>query len=543
MKNKVLAFYLRLSMSDGDLGKDNKDESNSIENQRVLIQSYVDECEDLTGEVREYIDDGYTGTNFNRPGFQRLLKDVQNGLVETILVKDLSRLGRDYIGVGDYIEQIFPVLGVRFIAVNNNFDSASYGSTMGLDMAVSNLINNLYSRDIGKKIRATFEVKWKQGYATAFKVPFGYLWDRKNKGKWKIDPVASQYVRRVFDLALQGCNTTRIAAQLNEESVPSPGKYALMIRKPGTPEYVAPVDELLWNPSIVWRVLRNYEYTGALVMGKRKQLVMGEKVYRSVPTSEQIISENAHEAIVTHDEFDTAQCVIRSMSPMSYKTQWEYPLKGKVRCGNCKRVLGYCERYGEGAFLCNHKHSVGKYAKCFEGFYREDMTNARVAYAIGKMIGIVNFLEEEISKKDDKKSIVLHFPNVEQMEKEIEILNEERIRQYEAYADGVISREAYIQKKKELSDKIDRLQDNIAKAEGVLQEATEVLDGIRDISKRREELPQGGGLTKELVDAFIDTVYLYDEDKIEVVFNCEDAIRAALDSYNEKMGESEYENN
>src|SRR5699024_11320234 len=124
MRNKEgIALYLRLSMADGDLGKDNKDESNSIENQRLLLKSYVADHPELSGELREYMDDGYTGTNFERPGFKQMIEDARHGNIQVILVKDLSRLGRDYIGVGDYIEQIFPVLGVRFIAVNNNFDS------------------------------------------------------------------------------------------------------------------------------------------------------------------------------------------------------------------------------------------------------------------------------------------------------------------------------------------------------------------------------------------------------------------------------------
>ena len=121
-----LAFYLRLSMADGDLGKDNKDESNSIENQRLLLQSYVEASDEFEGEATEYIDDGYTGTNFRRPAFQRMIEDAKKGKIHTILVKDLSRLGRDYIGVGDYLEQIFPVLGIRFIAVNTNYDSNKY---------------------------------------------------------------------------------------------------------------------------------------------------------------------------------------------------------------------------------------------------------------------------------------------------------------------------------------------------------------------------------------------------------------------------------
>ena len=147
-----IAIYLRLSLSDGDLKKGSKDESNSIENQRLLLHSYIEKQDDLSGEIVEYVDDGYTGTNFNRPAFQKMIIDLKQGEIKTIVVKDLSRLGRDYIGVGDYIEQIFPLMGVRFIAVNNAFDSMKLNNgTPGIEVAVSNLVNNLYSRDIGKK--------------------------------------------------------------------------------------------------------------------------------------------------------------------------------------------------------------------------------------------------------------------------------------------------------------------------------------------------------------------------------------------------------
>lgn len=202
MNNKI-AIYLRLSLSDGDLKKGSKDESNSIENQRLLLHSYIEKQDDLSGEIVEYVDDGYTGTNFNRPAFQKMIIDLKQGEIKTIVVKDLSRLGRDYIGVGDYIEQIFPLMGVRFIAVNNAFDSMKLNNgTPGIEVAVSNLVNNLYSRDIGKKVRAALEVNWKSGKATSVNVPFGYVWNGKGNQRWAIDPEAAACVRKVFDLAL-----------------------------------------------------------------------------------------------------------------------------------------------------------------------------------------------------------------------------------------------------------------------------------------------------------------------------------------------------
>ena len=184
------ALYLRLSLADGDLGKNNKDESNSIENQRTLLVNFLQDRDDLADEYIEYVDDGYTGTNFERPEFKRMIEDAKTGKIDTIIVKDFSRFGRDYIGVGDYLEQILPILGIRFISVNNNYDSNDYlGKTMGMDMAIHNLVNNLYSKDISKKIKSALRVKWKNGQWTGGKPPFGYLRDTET-GEWVIDPVA-----------------------------------------------------------------------------------------------------------------------------------------------------------------------------------------------------------------------------------------------------------------------------------------------------------------------------------------------------------------
>ena len=156
----TIAIYLRLSEADGDLGIDGKDESNSIENQRMLLHHYIEARDDLAGEIVEYVDDGYSGTNFNRPAFKRMIEDAKKGKIQVIIVKDLSRLGRDYVVAGDYIEQIFPLLQVRFIAANNGYDSAGHADgNVGFDLAVSNLINTFYSRDLSKKIKAANKIR------------------------------------------------------------------------------------------------------------------------------------------------------------------------------------------------------------------------------------------------------------------------------------------------------------------------------------------------------------------------------------------------
>ena len=330
--NDKIAIYLRLSLADGDLKKGSKDESNSIENQRMLLHDYIGKQEDLFGEIVEYVDDGYTGTNFNRPAFQKMIVDLKQGDIKVIMVKDLSRLGRDYIGVGDYIEQIFPLMGVRFIAVNNSFDSMKLNNgTPGIEVAVSNLVNNMYSRDIAKKIRAALETNWKNGKATCTNVPFGYVWNKKGGQRWEIDPEAAPCVKKVFELALSGRNTTQIAYGMNELNLPTPGLYAkrknLLM---GSNPIIAPDSEMLWNAAIVWRILRRYEYTGALVMGRRKKIDVNTTSVRTLPEDKWIIAENAHEAIVTKDEYYQAQKAIRNVTPIQYKVDSRKTKLGRV---------------------------------------------------------------------------------------------------------------------------------------------------------------------------------------------------------------------
>lgn len=251
-KNKDIraAAYLRLSIEDGD-----KAESNSIGNQRELIRDFAAERPGLH-LVEEYADDGYTGTNFDRPGFQQMMDGVRNGKIDTIIVKDLSRFGRDYIGVGEYMEQIFPLLGVRLIAINDNYDSNNYkGTTLGMDVIVSNLVNTMYCRDAGKKLRTANQVKWRKGITTASAAPFGYQFDPDKKGAFIVDPPAAKIVRRIFDLAILGLGTREIAMMLNDENVPVPSVYNKENKAYGkeTTYTIAPV--ILWDSSRVWKIL------------------------------------------------------------------------------------------------------------------------------------------------------------------------------------------------------------------------------------------------------------------------------------------------
>ena len=226
-EHQMIGTYYRLSLADEDVGAD-KAESNSIQGQRGLVEGYIMARPELATEPRqEYVDDGYSGTSTSRPAFQRLIQDAQDGKVKTIIVKDFSRFARDYIEAGDYMERIFPLLGVRFISVNDGYDSGMQigNDVRGLEVAIKNIINASYSRDLSAKIAAADHVMQKKGMYLGGYRPFGFLPDPNDCHKLILDPVASQYVRLIFELALQGNRTGTIAKILNEKQIPTPAAY------------------------------------------------------------------------------------------------------------------------------------------------------------------------------------------------------------------------------------------------------------------------------------------------------------------------------
>lgn len=301
MKEKI-ALYMRLSNED-----DRNKESASIINQRNLLHDFIQNNSEFTGcKIIEFTDDGCSGTNFDRPAVKALLEQAKKGEINCIIVKDFSRFGRNFIEVGDFIEQVFPSLNVRFIAVNNNFDSKDYAACAGaLDMAFRNLINELYSRDISKKVKSAKRTKMKNGDFMSGGAPFGYRKSSENKNKLEIDPAAAEYVRRVFSLCADGKSTNEIASVLNAEDIPTPLMYKRSIGN--RRKWNIKGEKNIWTNAAVLRVLRDERYTGNLVSGKREIKKIGSGKSVKVPQKDWIIIENTHEPIISKKLFNKAR--------------------------------------------------------------------------------------------------------------------------------------------------------------------------------------------------------------------------------------------
>ncbi|MCC8101816.1 MAG: recombinase family protein [Clostridiales bacterium] len=533
----IKAQYLRLSGADGDLGKDGKDESNSIENQRALIADFLENREEFKGcETREYVDDGYTGSNFKRPAFERMIDDVKKGIVDTIIVKDLSRFGRDYIGVGEYLEEIFPLFGIRFIAINDRYDSNNYiGTTMGIEMVVSNLVNSMYSRDAGKKLYSADKVKWEKGYSTTGRLPFGYKPDPNCKGRYVIDPEAAKIVRRIFDLALQGYDTGMIADRMNEEGHLIPSEYN-RIHKIGSKTISSRLNpDLIWDRSKVWRLLTAEEYTGAMIMGKRKK-IHGRP--RQVPRSEWFITEGANEAIVTREEYEQAQLVIRQQAKAEGYAINQYPLMGKVRCGNCRRTMGYLYQAYDEIVWCRIGAEKLKHSHCSKEKYIYTRIESAVFHDLKYHIALVKSLggqvkeRQEIYRKAERKAK----KKQERVEIKVNALKAEKMRMYENYADGRVGIEEYKAEKERLDKEIEKLME---KAVVSLPPRVDENSDFPEAERQADIFGNAEKLTKEMADAFIESVYVHEEYRLEIVYRFADCLAEVQESLENTAAEYE----
>ena len=500
-----------------------------IENQKELILRYISCKESLQNvPVMDFVDDGYTGSNFDRPGFQQMMDGVRNGKIDTIIVKDLSRFGRDYIGVGEYMEQIFPLLGVRLIAINDNYDSNNYkGTTLGMDVIVSNLVNTMYCRDAGKKLRTANQVKWRTGITTASAAPFGYQFDPDKKGAFIIDPPAAKIVRRIFDLAILGLGTKEIAMMLNDENVPVPSVYNKENKAYGkeTTYTIAPV--ILWDSSRVWKILTAYVYTGAMVLGKTKTLISGKSIIRTVPKGQRYITEGTHEAIVSREEFEKAQLVIKSNSHKVLMGGVDFPLKGKVRCGNCRRVMAHNFKQVVPTFWCREGLELVGQTQCTSEIFQVSDIESAVFQALKKELSLLDSLygdmqKEELALKEAHKKANRRKTLMEQ---ELKNLKGEKMRMYEEYAAGTLPLDTYKQKKQECDRRISEVQEQIEQSKAEESAESVVPGTVRAAAEQAENFLHGTRLTAGMVSAFIENVFVHDGGRIVVRFKYEQSIQ------------------
>ena len=507
------ALYLRLSRDDELQG-----ESGSIQTQRMMLRQYAEE-HGLT-VVGEYIDDGWSGTNFDRPGFQRMIDDIEEGKINCVVTKDLSRLGRNYILTGQYTEIYFPSKGVRYIAVNDNVDSASEG--MDNDFTpLRNLFNEWLVRDTSKKIKAVKRAKGMSGKPVTSKPVYGYLMDEDEN--YIVDEETAPVVQQIYQLCLAGNGPTKIARMLTEQQIPTPG--TLEYRRTGSTRRYHPGYECKWATNTVVHILENREYTGCLVNFKTEKL--SYKVKHSVenPPEKQVIFENHHEPIIDTQTWERVQ-ELRKQRKRPNRYDEVGLFSGILFCADCGSVM-YQQRYQtdkrkQDCYIC------GNYKKrthdCTAHFIRTDLLTAGVLSNLRKVTSYAakheaRFMKLLIEQNEDggKRRNAAKKKELEASEKRIAELSAIFKRLYEDSVTGRISDERFTElsadyeaEQRELKERAAAIQAELSKAQEATVNAEKFMNVVRRHTSFEELTPT---LLREFVEKIVVHECSYDENK------------------------------
>lgn len=506
MKERI-AMYLRLSLEDVDKRSNSlKEESNSIVAQRSLIDSYLSQDTQLCSLARmEFCDDGFSGTNFQRPDFTRMIECAKHGEISCIVVKDLSRFGRDYLEVGDYLEHIFPFLGIRFISINDHYDSLQHeGKTIGMDVAFKNLVYDYYSKDLSKKVKSAMSMKQREAkYVNT--APYGYVVDPADKHHLIIEPNTAVVVRRIFMDVIAGKSCTQIAKELNAENIPTPAQQKSVVRK-------TIQSKVQWTHWKVLKLIANIKYTGTMVNHTRESRFIRDKSQCRLPPEEWFIRENAHEAIVTRDEYQQAQEAIphRKKSVRVSHDQSD-------RVYFCAHCGGKLEKANGTVFACP-AHRYHKASMCANVRWRKADLESIIFEALKRQIRIVRL--EATTKQSDSLS------SDNDLEKKLSLLNmrysscdREKIALYESYREGVLNKDEYLLQKNAVVKHQTMLKAQIEDCETEIQRKHDM--ALVD-EYHREMLRPMNNLTDtelktHLYDA-VERVIIYDTESIEIVW-------------------------
>ena len=528
-QNKIwnATLYLRLSRDDGD-----KEESNSITGQRELLRDYISH----RPEFREYavrVDDGFSGSTFERPSFQKMIEDVKAGRTDCIIVKDLSRFGRNYLDAGEYIEKIFPFLGVRFIAVNDNYDSlGDKKASDDLIIPFKNLINEAYCRDISVKIRSQLEIKRKNGQFLGSFAAFGYLKDEQNKNKLVVDQYAADIVRDIFKWKLEGVSPQDIADALNKLGVLSPMEYKRSLGMKFTTSFKTNA-KATWSAGTVIRILKNPIYTGVLVQGK--ETTPSYKVHKRITKdeSEWTVIEDSHEAIISKIDFDSVQKVLKCDTRRSPNGKAVQLFSGMIFCGDCgasmvrKTVPAGEKKYVY--YVCSaHKQDKSCSPHRMRDTALEEIVLDSLKQHISEVVDMSELLEitdtaplrtaqaQKVQRQLDKKH------------EEYEKLQKLLMSLYENLADGIIDREEYTRLKASFTARADEAEKQM---DALRETLTDIQNHGTENAWMNEFIKRQGlsSLDRAVVVALIDKILIHSNDVVEIIYRWQDEFAWQLD--------------
>lgn len=499
----LTGMYVRLSVEDGGLSK----ESESLIHQEQFLMDFIEKRPELI-LTKIYRDNGETGTNFERPGFAAMMDDVRKGLIKCIVVKDLSRFGRDYIQTGEYIEKIFPFLGIRFISVLEDFDSIKPDAKDMLMVNLKNLMNEAYSKDKSMRICSAFDAKRANGEFNVKYAPYGYLLTGDKKQPYEIDPETAPIVREIYQLREQGVSMISIARKLDEKQYLTPIQYAL---KKGIRQKAKGDNH--WTALTIDRILKNPAYLGHMHLRKTETRMYQGMKRRKVEESEQFIVENVNEPIITQEQFDAVQRKkqISNRSGKKKSDKDENIFRGTLFCAECGRPL-----YRSGShstknkvfryFSCpTYRDHLDKYCPHKSGM-REDALRSALLYFIkgqAKLAGEIEVRANAIAsfaKSPSKNNILADLKS--------EIAHQEYLAReaFENYVLGELSEADYLQTKHKCEQEIARLNERLAKAEKNVGKGIAEKVKASPAVQRLKPLTRARAVTREMYEALIERI-------------------------------------
>ena len=538
-----VAMYLRLSQDDEKYDKDFKAESNSISNQRLQIQDYIDKNEEME-LAKEYVDDGYSGINFERPAFKEMMEDVITGSINCIVVKDLSRFCRDYIDSGRYLQRVFPSLDIRFIALNDNYDSFTASETeKNLVIPFKNFINDNYCRDTSAKVRSVCKVKRKQGQFISNYAPYGYEKDEEDKHKIVIDKEVEYVVRKIFSMKLEGYSSYSIAKHLNDNGIPSPmeHKKAKGIRyKTGfSTKAVAK-----WDTPAVNRILINEVYIGTLQQGKREKINYKLDKVVSKDKSDWIEIEDNHEAIIDPHDFEIVQKLLKC--DIKAKTVGEKAdlFSGLLFCKDCNaQMTKKVDKRGKTPTVYYICSSYNKGHNCSRHSIKQEELQRTVLEMIRHYI---QYLGEYESVSEKIKEMEVSYELFQRIDKRQEYTKKSKAKfellkssLYQDLKEGIIAEEEFYDMREFYTNRIVESELILEKQSKEIARLYKKSLGNQNFLSDIKKYQNIGTLERGLLVRLVDKIYVLEDKKIEIQFNYDETIEILdkLSSYTSQTPE------
>lgn len=513
MKSDRIAIYIRLSMEDFDLGAPaGKEESASISSQRDFIMSYINrKGEFRDAHVREFVDDGYSGMNFARPGVQEMLALCRQGEIDCIIVKDLSRFGRNYLEVGNYLEQVFPFLGVRFIGINDGFDSRKLsGGTIGMDVVFRNFIYEMYSRDLSEKIKSGVSVCMKRGEYYAGCIVYGYQKAQEGRGI-AVDQEAARVVRRIFREMAEGKSPGDLARELNLEGIPDRLSYKQKKGEQLNRHY----GESCWNPDKIRTIIRNQVYTGDMVYGKNRRARAGARTRGGGMEEDLTVIQDHHKAVVDRELFQKANDNIRKRAAVGRDCVPRH--RGKIFCGYCQNRLELHQ-------------TKAPYYQC----RKRGLTEGRGCDGIRAEKGLLGQILGELllihwNLHGTEKASCLMGEQRKRLQKQARALGQrldgipaERLGLYERFCQGAVSQSVFLKEKEEFHSREKEIRQKAEEISARLEWLERKWNAFWKEFKSPEESGVKESAVNEFIDWMVEKVILYQDGRLEAVLRCKD---------------------